>query len=124
MIYRSDKWLAAVRAIPACVLCGRAGVQAAHRNEGKGLAVKADDCASAAICHDCHREIDQGPHLTREERRSRMDRAIVLTVIALARNGKVGVLAERASIRSPAAARPRSKGNTASPSKCLPRGIA
>ena len=33
---RSPKWLQAVRELEYCVLCGAYGVQAAHRNEGKG----------------------------------------------------------------------------------------
>ena len=46
-VYRSSRWLAAVRSIESCVLCGRYGVQAAHRNEGKGMARKVDDCLTA-----------------------------------------------------------------------------
>ncbi|HHZ4630849.1 TPA: ATP-binding protein [Salmonella enterica] len=47
------------------------------------------DCATAAICQECHHEIDNGSHLSREERRCLMNRAIVLTVIKLVRMGKV-----------------------------------
>lgn len=39
-VYRSSRWLAAVRSLECCVLCGRYGVQAAHRNEGKGRPAK------------------------------------------------------------------------------------
>lgn len=88
-IYRSKKWLAAVGSIQQCVLCGTWGTQVAHRNEGKGMGIKADDCATAAICTECHTEIDNGKNLTREERRQMMDRAIVLTVIQIARLGLV-----------------------------------
>ncbi|GAB7197635.1 hypothetical protein [Dickeya oryzae] len=88
-IYRSKKWLAAVGSIQQCVLCGTWGTQVAHRNEGKGIGIKADDCATAAICVQCHTEIDNGKDLTREERRQMMDRAIVLTVIQIARQGLV-----------------------------------
>lgn len=42
-MFRSKKWLQAVRDIEFCVLCGRYGVQAAHRNEGKGVGIKVDD---------------------------------------------------------------------------------
>lgn len=52
--YRSKKWLAAVGQIEQCVLCGAWGVQVAHRNEGKGIGMKTDDCATAAICVTCH----------------------------------------------------------------------
>ncbi|ELC3721260.1 DUF1364 family protein [Salmonella enterica] len=88
-IYRSKKWLAAVGQIEQCVLCGRWGTQVAHMNEGKGMGMKTDDCATAAICQECHHEIDNGSHLDREERRCLMNRAIVLTVIKLVRMGKV-----------------------------------
>ncbi|EAA9518266.1 DUF1364 family protein [Salmonella enterica subsp. enterica] len=88
-IYRSKKWLAAVGQIEQCVLCGRWGTQVAHMNEGKGMGLKTDDCATAAICQECHHEIDNGSHLRREERRCLMNRAIVLTVIKLVRMGKV-----------------------------------
>lgn len=126
MIYRSEAWLAAVRSLPYCVLCGRPGVQAAHRNEGKGTAVKVDDCACAAICPDCHREIDHGPQLMRDARRTLMDRAIVLTVIELARRGQLAALATPAchvisAARTKVQAKRQSKGNTASPTKMLPR---
>lgn len=91
--YRSKAWLDAVRSIECCVLCGcHHGVQAAHRNEGKGMGMKAHDCATAALCQSCHHEIDNGKNLTREERRAMMDRAIVLTLIELVNNGKVGIL--------------------------------
>ncbi|EDE2591550.1 hypothetical protein RH756_004365 [Salmonella enterica] len=88
-IYRSKKWLAAVGQIEQCVLCGRWGTQVAHMNEGKGMGLKTDDCATAAICQEYHHEIDNGSHLSREERRCLMNRAIVLTVIKLVRMGKV-----------------------------------
>ena len=77
--YRNKKWLAAVGQIEQCVLCGAWGVQVAHRNEGKGIGMKTDDCATAAICVTCHSEIDNGKGLSRDERRQLMDRAIVLT---------------------------------------------
>ncbi|MGL9720113.1 hypothetical protein [Symbiopectobacterium sp.] len=87
--YRNKKWLAAVGSIQQCVLCGAWGTQVAHRNEGKGIGIKVDDCASAALCVTCHTQIDNGKNLTREERRQLMDRAIVLTVIQIARMGLV-----------------------------------
>ncbi|EAT6751328.1 hypothetical protein NUX59_004318 [Salmonella enterica] len=88
-IYRNKKWLAAVGQIEQCVLCGSWGTQVAHRNEGKGMGIKADDCATAAICFTCHSEIDNGKSLSRDERRQLMDRAIVLTIIQIARRGLV-----------------------------------
>lgn len=88
-VYRSEKWLQAVRSIECCVLCGRYGVQAAHRNEGKGTGRKVDDCLTAALCPECHHEIDNGKELSREERRAMIDKAICLTVAELARRGLI-----------------------------------
>lgn len=78
--FRSKKWLDAVRSIECCVLCGKCGVQAAHRNELKGIGIKADDCLTAALCDECHHEIDNGKNMGKLERRSEMDKAIVLTL--------------------------------------------
>mgnify|MGYP002507835539 CR=1 FL=1 len=89
--YRNQKWLKAVAALGTCVLCGSEGVQAAHRNESKGMASKADDCLSAALCPACHSSIDQGKDMTRDERRATMDRAIVLTLRELVLQGRVSV---------------------------------
>jgi hypothetical protein len=89
---RSASWLAAVRSLPFCVLCGFPQVDPAHRNEGKGSGTKTDDCTAAAICRTCHREIDQGSRYTRDERRALIDRAIVLTLIELVKTGRVGVI--------------------------------
>jgi len=90
--YRSKKWLNAVRSIECCVLCGSYGTEAAHRDEGKGMGQKTADCATAALCSECHHEIGNGKLLTRTERRAMMDKAIVLTLIELVNHGKVGVL--------------------------------
>lgn len=88
--YYSEAWRRAVAALP-CVLCGRFGeTQCAHRNEGKAAGRKLmDDCWTAALCVACHSEIDQGSTLTRDERRSRMDVAILLTLRELARTGAI-----------------------------------
>ena len=87
--YRSRKWLAAVHQIENCVLCGAYGVQAAHRNFGKGMSQKTDDCLTAAICPACHHQIDNGKELSRDERRAMLDRAICETVAQLARMGLI-----------------------------------
>jgi hypothetical protein len=87
--YRSRKWLAAVHQIETCVLCGAYGIQAAHRNQGKGMSQKTDDCLTAAICQSCHHEIDNGSQLSREERRALLDKAICETVAQLARMGLI-----------------------------------
>ncbi|WP_110647770.1 hypothetical protein [Salinicola peritrichatus] len=91
VVHRDRKWLAAVHEIDQCVLCGAWGVQAAHRNQGKGMGRKADDCLTAAICPACHHEIDNGTGMTREQRRARLDEAVVLTIQQLARRGLIGV---------------------------------
>lgn len=88
-IFRSKTWIRAVASLDECVLCGKIGVQAAHRNEGKGMGQKVDDCLTAALCHECHHDIDNGNKLDREERRYLMDRAIVLTVRELGRRGLI-----------------------------------
>lgn len=90
--YRSNKWLEAVRNLDECVLCGRQGVQAAHRNEGKGFGMKVSDCLTAALCPFCHAEIDQGMTMTRDQRRAEIDRAIVLTLERLAKAGKLQIV--------------------------------
>ncbi|MEA3250160.1 MAG: hypothetical protein U9Q35_01050 [Pseudomonadota bacterium] len=87
--YRSRKWLANVHEIECCVLCGGYGIQAAHRNAGKGMAMKVDDCLTAAICPACHHDIDNAPGMDREQRRARLDHAICLTLAELARRGLV-----------------------------------
>ena len=89
--HRDQKWIRAVADLGACVLCGSEGVQAAHRNQGKGMATKVDDCLTAALCPDCHSSIDQGQGFTRDQRRAEMDRAIVLTLRQLVLQGRVSV---------------------------------
>ena len=89
---RSAKWLQAVRELEYCVLCGAHGVQAAHRNEGKGAGMKTSDCLTAAICPCCHTAIDQGKAMTRDEKRALIDRAIVLTVEALVKAGRLVIV--------------------------------
>lgn len=91
--YRSRKWLAAVHKIESCVLCGAYGIQAAHRNFGKSMSQKTDDCLTAALCPSCHHDIDNGNRLSREERRALLDKAICETVAQLARMGLIEVRA-------------------------------
>lgn len=87
--HRSEKWLKAVASLP-CVHCGIEGeTQAAHRNEGKGMGMKVDDCLTAALCFKCHSKVDQGSEMTREARREFMDTAILSTLVQLARKGLV-----------------------------------
>lgn len=90
-MFRSKKWLQAVRDIECCVLCGCYGVQVAHRNEGKGMGIKVDDCLTAALCPCCHYRLDNGKDMSRCERRAEMDRAIVLTLNKLVNSGRVNI---------------------------------
>jgi len=89
---RSEAWLDCVRQIPCCVRCGHFGVEAAHRDFGKGMGMKTDDAATAALCPGCHTDLGNGKLYSRDERRAGMDKAIVDTIIELARTGKIGVL--------------------------------
>lgn len=89
---KNKNWLKAVGQIPCCVLCGKYGIQVAHRNEGKGMGLKVPDCLTAALCPSCHYELDNGKHLSRIERRSEMDRAIVLTHLKLEEMGLLEVM--------------------------------
>ena len=87
--YRSREWLAAVRKLDYCVRCGRYGVQAAHYNEGKGMGMKQHDCLTAALCPDCHTEIDNGKTMTRDDRRDTMRDAVLATVVEMAKSGLI-----------------------------------
>lgn len=87
---RSRKLLKAVASLP-CQHCGRDGMtQAAHSNEavhGKGRGIKASDVYTAALCFECHSELDQGKRWTREERQTVWRTAWVKTVTALVKLG-------------------------------------
>jgi hypothetical protein len=87
------RWFSAVASLEHCVLCGRWGVQVAHSNQDRGLGQKSPPCATAALCPECHHEIDNGKNLPKDERRRLMDRAVVLTHIALVKAGKLRIAA-------------------------------
>lgn len=55
----------------SCINCGaRDGtVVLAHRNEGKGMAIKSPDYWALDLCAACHAAYDQGRQMGREERR-------------------------------------------------------
>lgn len=72
MNYRSTRLINAVRESP-CQHCGLQDgtVVAAHSNQlrdGKGRGLKAHDYRIAALCFNCHFEIDQGSKLSKDER--------------------------------------------------------
>lgn len=81
-------WQKAVLSIEFCVWCGKRGVQWAHRNEGKGMGMKTSPDQTAALCVDCHHELDNGKHLSLYERRSMMDECITRTHRLLRARGR------------------------------------
>jgi hypothetical protein len=88
--YRSEAWLRAVATLP-CVICDQEGeTQAAHRDEGKGMGIKTDDCWTAALCVKCHAYYGESGAETRERKRDIMNRAILTTIAELARRGLIG----------------------------------
>ena len=81
---RSQKLLKLVAGL-ACQNCGiDNGVQAAHSNwsewGGKGKSLKSSDEYTAALCLKCHYEIDQGAHLSKDERKDMWQKAHQSTV--------------------------------------------
>ena len=68
---RDDRLRDMCRAMP-CQRCGNhEGVTWAHSNQaqhGKGRSIKASDQFVAALCQECHAELDQGSSWTRAER--------------------------------------------------------
>jgi hypothetical protein len=87
---RSQKLLKLVTGL-ACQNCGiDNGVQAAHTNwgGGKGRGIKADDNLVAALCLKCHYEIDQGAHLSKDERQEMWSKAHQKTVDELVNNNQ------------------------------------
>jgi hypothetical protein len=46
------------------------GIQAAHANFGKGMAIKACDSQTFPLCQTCHQWLDQSGELNKEERRN------------------------------------------------------
>lgn len=67
--------------------CGKYGVQVAHMNEGKGMGLKQHDCLTAALCPECHAEIDNGRHMSRDERREVMRGTVLATWARMAEKG-------------------------------------
>jgi hypothetical protein len=87
---RSQKLLKLVASL-SCQNCGIDNeVQAAHTNwgGGKGRGIKADDNLVAALCLKCHYEIDQGAHLSKDERQEMWAKAHQKTVDELVNNNQ------------------------------------
>jgi hypothetical protein len=69
----------------ACQHCGidDGTVCGAHSNwavHGKGKSIKASDDRCASLCAMCHHDIDQGKHLSEQERKSIWWQAHVRTI--------------------------------------------
>lgn len=77
-----------------CIGYSEHGLEPAHSNQsvhGKGGHLKAHDCFHAAMCHNCHAELDQGKHLSREERREIWQRAYDATILEYFKRGWLSV---------------------------------
>lgn len=89
---RSRPLLAACRKL-SCQHCGTddGTVVAAHSNwqdlGGKGRSIKADDRYVAALCHDCHAELDRGKEWSGRKRREVWIAAWGKTVLLLVAQG-------------------------------------
>jgi hypothetical protein len=65
-------------------------VVAAHSNfieHGHAMSIKAHDIFIAFCCSDCHREIDQGSTLTKEEKRFYWTRGHIRTLLIMLEQG-------------------------------------
>lgn len=87
-MFRSKKIMEACRKLP-CMHCGAndGTIVGAHRNMGKGMALKVSDALVASLCYKCHHEYDNGMNLTREERREMWDKAYINTMQYMIENG-------------------------------------
>lgn len=88
---KDSDWRSAVLGLKYCVRCKKYGVQVAHRNESKAKSRKSSDKLTAALCQECHHEIDNGKHLSNRERRDYMNEAIVLTLLEFDRRGMISI---------------------------------
>ena len=98
MSYRNRKLLDCAYSFPCllrlpCCEGGDAG-EPAHSNQdkhGKGGAMKAHDCYHVPGCRACHRELDQGRTMTRDEKRAVWERAFWEYLPMLWESGLIGV---------------------------------
>jgi hypothetical protein len=89
--FRSEKLRRAIATLP-CMDCGRQGdTQAAHSNQGKGMAIKSSDARVAALCTRCHGSLDQGGAMSKLDRRAYEDEMVLRTYVALMENGLLEV---------------------------------
>ena len=95
MTYRDKKLLEGIRDAPFCLSCGNPNdgtVCAAHSNQlrdGKGKSIKAHDFRVAALCYNCHTELDQGNKLSKLERKEMWEEAHRATIGWLFLSGKI-----------------------------------
>lgn len=77
----------------ACIACGIVSrtVIPAHRNEGKGMGLKASDAYTIPLCHSCHHEYDN--ELPRDQARPWFDRLHSRWLALLVEQGKLGICA-------------------------------
>lgn len=96
MNWRSRKLLDAAKEAPRCFCCGHSNngtVVMAHANwheYGKGAGIKAHDWAIAAMCYECHKQLDQGPD-SKQEKKDRWIRAHIHTLAWLFDSGRLTV---------------------------------
>jgi hypothetical protein len=91
-MYRNPKLLRLLNSLP-CAHCGAddGTVVAAHRNEGKGMGMKVSDALVAPLCYTCHKNLDQGKDMTREERRDFWNRAYIKNIQYMIETGMLKI---------------------------------
>ena len=97
MNYRNRDLLDLAYQLP-CTLrlpCCDGGVgEPAHANShayGKGGSIKAHDCFYASACRSCHRELDQGRTMSRDEKLELWRRGHAETLLELWQRGLIRV---------------------------------
>lgn len=83
------KWYEAVASLEECVLCKRFGVQVSHSNVFRGMSQKSAPWMTAALCPQCHHDLDNGKDLDQAQRREMHMRAVCLTHDQLIRRGQL-----------------------------------
>ena len=92
--FRSEDFRRLVASVPCRYKgCNRIDVQAAHRNQGKGMATKTPDSRLFAACQAHHNLADAGNKVSKAERRAYEDSMIVETWAYLMENNFIGMVA-------------------------------
>lgn len=98
-VLRSEKHRRIVAQLP-CASCKTEGQsQAAHRNEGKGGAIKACDSQIFPMCHHCHTLLDQSGKLKKGIRRAFEKRLVDETRSELQARGQWADAVEAAFVK-------------------------